>query len=702
MRHPLFGSAALLLTACACAQDIQQVNVAATKLDARERDTLTAIVIGHDEIMRQGDSNLADVLKRQGGITIDAAPGQAGVIRMRGMGAGYAAILLNGLPAPSGFTLESLAPELIERIEIARAGSAEYSNQAIAGSINVVLRKAGPRTQSELKAGSAASNDRLSPTLGIQTSGQRGALAFTLAATLRRNSTDTPSTARELGSGPALARVTATGDRFIEDSLELAPRLTWQLTPTDTLSSQSLLRQRHLATLQHNTETTQVGSASAFPQSASRYDAHPVNGYSDLAWARKIDGGARFDVKLAGFYSTRRAGFDYRGMDSDGALAGVHHVDSGPTESDASVSGSYRRPLGDKHALAVGWELGSKRRSEFRRERQYDGAGAQTLASDEQFSASVRRMALFAQDEWDITPSWSLYLGLRREALRTTGAGNAHVAVDVGAGVWSPLAQTLWKLASNDNGATRDQLRLALGRSYKPPQIVQLMPRRYTIDNGNSPTNPDLQGNPGLRPELAWNLDAAWERYVGKDGMVSVSAYLKRIRDITLDRLYQVGATWVNLPDNQGNALLHGVEIEAKFSWRLLAVRANAARNWSRLDQVPGPDNRLDGQPPLSATLGADSASAGSLSGGASFSYRSAVATRSAATTSFGTGPKRELDLYAVWKHDGANRLRLSLTNLLHQAGIERAAYDDGASALARTVTTRSFASVRIVWEHGL
>ena len=704
MIHPLLGSAALLLAtcACACAQEIQQVNIAATKLDAREHDTLTAIVIGHDEIMRQGDSSLADVLKRQPGITIDAAPGQPGAIRMRGMGAGYASILLNGLPAPSGFTLESLAPELIERIEIARAGSAEYSNQAIAGTINVVLRKAGPRTQTEIKAGSAISNERLSPTLGMQTAGRNGALAYSLAATLKRSATDTPSSAAELGRAPALARVTASDDRFIEDSLELAPRLTWQLTPGDTLSSQSLLRQRHLVTLQQNSETTLTGAASAFPQSSSRYDAHPINGYSDLAWTRKFDDGARLDLKLAAFYITRRAGFDYLGMDGAGARAGLHHVDSGPTESDASVNGSYHRPLGTSHALAIGWELGSKRRSEYRRERQVDGAGALTLASDEQFSASVRRIALFAQDEWDITPAWSLYLGLRREALHTAGAGNAHVAVDVSAGVWSPLMQTLWKRAASDGSDTRDQFRLALGRSYKPPQIMQLMPRRYTVDNGNSPANPDLQGNPRLRPELAWNLDAAWERYIGRDSMVSASVYVKRIRDITLDRLYQDGGTWINLPDNQGSALLHGVEFEAKLCWRTLALRANAARNWSRLAQVPGPDNRLDHQPPFSATVGVDTSAAGPASGGASFSYRSAVATRSSALLSFDTGAKRELDLYALWKVDASSRWRLSLANLLQQRGVERAAYDDASFALARTVTTRSFPNLRLMWEHGM
>jgi outer membrane receptor protein involved in Fe transport len=38
-------------------------------------------------------------------------------------------------------------------------------------------------------------------------------------------------------------------------------------------------------------------------------------------------------------------------------------------------------------------------------------------------------------------------------------------------------------------------------------------------------------GNPNLRPELAFGMDAAWERYFGKDNLASVGTYVKRIRE---------------------------------------------------------------------------------------------------------------------------------------------------------------------------
>jgi outer membrane receptor for ferrienterochelin and colicin len=159
MRSIRTGSAsALLLAAHACAfgqqaetvQQVQQVQIVAGADARRAQSTTAAIVVGRDELLRHGDSSLADVLKRQPGITLDTPAGKPAAIRMRGMGAGYAAILLNGLPAPDGFALESLDPNLIERIEIRRVATAETSGQSVAGVVNVILR---PPCPANMRAG---------------------------------------------------------------------------------------------------------------------------------------------------------------------------------------------------------------------------------------------------------------------------------------------------------------------------------------------------------------------------------------------------------------------------------------------------------------------------------------------------------------------------------------------------------------------
>jgi outer membrane receptor for ferrienterochelin and colicin len=700
------GAAAALLLALqaglhAQTTPMQQVVVSAGADAQRAQSTTGATVVGRDEILRQGDGTLADVLKRQPGITVDASPGKAATIRMRGMGGGYVALLLNGLPAPAGFSLESLGPDVIERIEIQRTATAETSSQAVAGTINVILRRAGPAkgaAATEVKAGSAVVDGYLAPQLVAQHSGRAGALAYTVVATLRHNENPVTAVTTEAGRNPDLLRRIAWSDHQTEEMAELAPRLTWQPDARDSLTAQGYVRKRRFDNTKRETETTEAGSPTAFPHAVQRYAADPLHAYADIAWTRRLDGGARVAARLSGYYTARDADFVYRGMDVRDDLRETHRVASGPTEREWTFNGSWRRPMWRGHLLAAGWELGHKRRSEYRRERQTDAAGAPLLASAEDYRASVARSAFFVQDEWDIDDAWSAYVGLRREDLRTTGEGNAHAPVDVHAGAWSPILQTLFKPAG-----ARDQVRLAVSRTYKAPNIVQLMPRRYSVDNDNSATNPDQQGNPNLRPELALAVDLTWERTIGKDGKdgtVGVSAFHKRIRDVTLYRTFLAGGVWTATPDNLGGATVRGIEFDGKATRGPLAARVNAARNWSRVDSVPGPDNRIEGQPAYSGNVGVDYGAA-RVDVGGTWSYRGRVAGRTSAVLSSDDGIKRQLDLYAVWKRDATSRLRLSVADLLHRDYRERVAYD-GAGPRARTTIYRTRTTWRLVWEQGL
>ncbi|MEY4123228.1 MAG: Vitamin transporter BtuB precursor, partial [Pseudomonadota bacterium] len=107
----------------------------------RRESTASKIVIGREEIERQGDSTVGEILKRMPGITMGGVPGRGGGIRMRGLSQGYTQILLDGQRVPPGFSIESITPEMVERIEIYRAPTAETGAQAIAGTINIITRE---------------------------------------------------------------------------------------------------------------------------------------------------------------------------------------------------------------------------------------------------------------------------------------------------------------------------------------------------------------------------------------------------------------------------------------------------------------------------------------------------------------------------------------------------------------------------------
>ena len=704
----IIGSLLLLSASGAAAADgpdPQQVQITGALTNLRQRETTTSIVVGHEDIIRQGDQTLADVLKRLPGISVSGAPGQGGAISMRGLGNGYTQIMLNGEPVAPGFSLDSLPPETVERIEILRSATAEFSNQAVAGTINIVLRKAVKRGQRSFSAGAARQAGVTTPSLAAQISDSSDGYAYTVAATLTRKRSEQPMTDWEQQFAPdganTLLRRTQQTESGHTDALTLAPRLNWSLSNGDTLTWQSFANLRRVDNHNRSDETAFIGASSEFPHSAARFAADFSMVSSDLNWLHLLPDGAKLELKL-GARSNRRSGsFDFIGKDAGLQPLERHHVESGPSETSVTASGIYRRPVSERHALALGWDASNATRNEDRNETLFSTDGTLTGANNADYSAKVHRLALFAQDEWEINERYSLYLGLRHERLDTASravASNAADALDSRSAVWSPSLQSRYKLSE------QDLLRLALSRTYKAPQLSKLVPRRYTNDNNNNPTNPDEQGNPNLRPELAWGLDAAYEHYLGKGALVSISAFLRRIRDVTQTRLFQQDGEWVEAPFNDGNASVHGVELEAKLPLTsTLDLRANLARNWSRLDNVPGPDNRLEGQTPFTANLGADYRPAGSaLTFGGSLNYQAGGTVRQSPSPSLlsSSSPKRELDLYLLWKANTKTQLRIAAGNLLRQQASATRDYTDDDGLLRRVTLTPTTATLRIVLEH--
>jgi outer membrane receptor protein involved in Fe transport len=184
--------------------------------------------------------------------------------------------------------------------------------------------------------------------------------------------------------------------------------------------------------------------------------------------------------------------------------------------------------------------------------------------------------------------------------------------------------------------------------------------------------------------------------------MTSVSAFHKRIRDITLTDIRQNLGVWTATPVNAGMATVRGIEFEGKATIGRLAARVSLARNWSRVDNVQGPDNRIAGQPAYNGNLGLDySTASGRIDVGGSYTHTSRVVSRSSASIVDADSMKRQLDLYTLWKRDARSRLRLSVSDLLQQDLLERRTFE-GNAPLLRATTYRVRATWRLVWEHSL
>jgi len=639
-----------------------EVKATASRYDARRDDTASKIVVGSEDLQRYGDTSVLDAFKRVPGITVDG-----GQVKMRGLGSGYTQILINGERAPAGFTLDSLSPDMIEKIEILRAASAEYSTQSIAGTINIILKKTVRVAQRDLKVSVADSGQSFTPSTTLLLAGR-------------------------------------------SEGVNLTPRLSWTLDSGGTLSSQSYMGMSKAGGDGGTAVTTPLGDPLAYDRIAAQSGVHSAYLHSDLDLVHKMDDGAKFDVKI-GVDASRSTNAGTQLGASDGTPALDRTIAADSRENGVTSTGKYTAPLGDDHTLAVGWEGGYTKRDEGRIQQDAVLPGYVPDDGNAGYTAGVGRLAFFAQDDWAITPLWSLYAGLRWEGISTRSDGNSFAAVRNRASVWSPLLQSLWKLPN-----MQDQVRLALTRTFKAPTLDSLTPRLITSTN-NSQSAPDVQGNPNLKPELATGLDTSFDHYLDKDGaLLSASASMRRIDNYTRQGLLLQNERWVAMPVNEGNATTRSVELEAKLPLKSLLgpalgagsaaqvpavdLHASVSRNWSQVDAVPGPDNRLDGQVPLSANLGIDYKTAdGALSTGGNFNFRNGGPLRISDTQTAYLTPRRDLDMYALWKIDPKYQLRLALDNLLGQDYQSENGYADASGTLVRNATYPSSVQARATFE---
>jgi outer membrane receptor for ferrienterochelin and colicins len=658
--------------------------------DARRDDTASKTVLNTDEIRKYGDDNIYDVLKRAPGVTVTGK-----TLRMRGLGAGYTQILVNGDRPPPGFSLDALTPDQIERIEIVRAASAEFSMQAIAGTINIVLRHVVTKPQHDARL-----NVMHSPFMrGLDaggTWGERiGSISYFLNGTFYAGHNESDSNGSDAFILPdgtlSQARLTHGHGGGSYHGLVLNPRINWKIDDMNELNFSAGLQATHSNWAGRSQNDNRVGS-------------WPAPDWIDVPYASETDqallrGEVNWIAKLGGGKLDLTASADGSRNDNDSlndyytAGHGQHLVRDWDTVSHAhraSLRGKFTRSLFDGHALATGFDTSRQGNDDVRdRHEQQDGAAPVHIV--EGFEPQITRLAAFVQDEWNVTKQWSMYLGGRWEGVRTDSAATGLPETHSNSHVLSPVAQTLYKFPDNSG----QQLRLALTRTYKAPTIDQLTARRYESVL-NTRFDPDSGGNPALRPELANGIDAAYEHYWPQGAMVSLSGSRRMISDYIRTRLDEdPDGRWVYRPLNDGSARVHTLEAEVKLpgrtlgdAWAHVDMRASVSRNWSTVSTVPGPDNRLDGQTPMSATLGVDWRR-DRLSLGASMAYQQGGWVRVSEEQSRLQQTRRDLDAYALWKLDARFQLRLSLNNILGMDQASKTTYADASGLSRETSFTR-------------
>jgi outer membrane receptor for ferrienterochelin and colicins len=666
--------------------------------DQRRKSTAAKIVIGREEIDKFGDATVGEVLRRLPGVTTPGAPGRGGPPRMRGLGGGFTQLLIDGQRVPPGFSLESLTPEQVERIEILRAPTAETGARAIAGTINIITREGYKRRLNDLRLGFGYENGRYSPGVNWTHNDSAGELSYNISGSIfkpeRESSGNSRTTVTNVDTGQVLED-RAGSNRSVEKryGTNLTARLQWRLNEANDILA---LTPSIFHTEAHSDSHFNLVQDVSRPTTPPFYDdgitvtdSRFTNARLGLQWRQRV-GPARLELAGTGGHF-KSVNDSLRSEFKTGASDPIRVLQDRSTAQEDSLNLTLKasgvaggNEAGGEHNLVTGAELDASRRNETRVSLQN---GANLLSAfGEDLRANALRLAAYAQDEWNINPNWGAQAGLRWEGITTEGDTGAADPTISGArpsnrsSVWTPLLHAVWK----PDPKSRDQVRVSLTRSYRSPALGSLIARPtvsrdYPLSDSNIETSPDTAGNPQLKPELATGIDIAIERYLEGGGVLSANLFHRQISNlmrgvVALETVsYSTFPRWVRRQQNIGNATTSGIELEAKF--RLdqvisdslpIELRGNLSLFDSKVKAVPGPNNRLDQQAKATANFGADyRVRAVPLTLGGNVNWVPGYTTQLDVGQSVRVSTKTVWDGYALWTFNPAVALRLLGSNLV-------------------------------------
>ncbi len=671
-----------------------EISGTSTAYNPRKEDTFSRTVITQDEISKYGDYQISAILKRQPGIVVKGSE-----IQIRGFAGRYTQILVDGVEMPRGFDIDSISVTDIERIELLHAAIAEFSTQAIAGTINIILKKKVKKSGTDLKVTYDKNSIFLNRLIDAQYSEKGKAYSYRISAEISEKSYSEEIIASE-------AKESKDGERFekrdgkYENSgnfpaIKLRLSSNWRNEDGAELSMQGLFREQNtiLANVVHwrsSVDQTTRPTTENFSEKNQ-----PRVAKLDLDYKKSLSDTLVLDAHLL-LTNFKNNSTQEASATNSNQLSGNIQKTSQVLNNDAAAKFALQSNLFDGHTLKIGGDLHFESATD-----QQVLTTNRVVEMKERNEASAFKRAIYFQDEWAASKLLSVYLGLRWENLNQESGNKARTTVSNNFKVLSPLGQILYKIGNEGV----DQLRFSVSKTFKQANILDLLPR-VMLSGNNSPFNPDSMGNPNLLPETSFGFDVAYEKYVGDDTFFGTSIYAKKINDVVRPDLVFQNDKWIKVPINDGDAKVYGMTVELKFPSKLIfpsldkvEVRFSQNRNFSSMSNIASANNRIRGQIPLSTNLSLDWHPSPRATLGGTFSLRKGTAIQISPTIVNVSANERDAELYSLFKFDDSSKLRIAATNIFARPSNEKAYYFYSDNNYYSEYSSRLRPSIKIVFE---
>lgn len=596
-------------------QDSREI-VVLGKIGYRNRTDTTEPVLSYDTeyFQRFEPLTAGDALKRVPSVSFLSDVIESDGARLRGLDPGYTQILINGEKVPGSntdrsFFLDRIPAELIDRVEIVRSNSARRTADAVAGTLNIVLRDAFELDGGYVKAGGLLFDDgKVKPNFGAVWGGEVGGGRLLLGGNIqgRYNPKKKTSFRYENEDG-----VHEFDNRENQDDTRSGTDKSFNASYGLDLGSTRFElngfyvrtdRTEHERSREYADETAEdgpIGGGGSLLTDGDQFEDIEQDSYS-------IDGKVRHEWALG--KTTLKVGYSRFREDIQATEVGVDFdvdIDEGEgpefefertlqdiKDREFSIGVDHSFPLGNKINLVVGGLYQDKDRdtdiASAGDDYELDGSLQDTYdpfddsptdfdAEFEEFepvegglnTIEERRKDIFALVEGKTgIASWEA--GVR---LETTDIDINDIAeeerIKEDYSLLLPSASVKLDVSEND------RIHISVARTNRRPRFDYLSPAVLEGELGDN----DLRGNPLLKPETAWGLDIGYERRLGRTGVAGVNFFYRKVKDLVelvntgeaaeendveeCQEDYEVDVcTFVYQPFNVGSGKTWGVEFD--------------------------------------------------------------------------------------------------------------------------------------------
>lgn len=587
----------------------------------RSEETVPTLVYDTDYFQRFEPLTAGDALKRVPSVTFLSDVIESDGARLRGLDPGYTQILINGDKVPGSnvdrsFFLDRIPAELISRVEIVRSSSARRTGDAVAGTLNIVLRDGYQLDGGYVRIGGLRFDDgELKPSFGAVYGGEVGPGRLLIGVNVQGRYNPKIKQSFRYSDSPENNPNYATDDfdnredqTDTRDGEDYALNATYGIETGDTEITLTGFYVRTDRTEtersnEYNHPTNINGSIRGVPAGNLTIDNSNINEIDQENYT--ITG--KLEQDWSAGETTLKVGYSRFWNHSDESEVEIEFDRTVPR-----VTGdmTYTRTVSDELFVTLDHEVELGGNTElvfggFWQDKSYDNLVSE--ATRQRFNlgtADHRWDQFFRVPDTLIAPfSGNIVVGdsrveeSRRDGFVLVEGKNGSLSWEAGVR-YEHTSVTVDGVKTIDYGmflpsvsfklelTPSDRITLSGARTNRRPRLDYLAPITLEAELGDN----DLMGNPTLRPESSWGADLGYEHRIGSTGVVGVNVFYRDVKDlIELANTGAVGSegagTFVYQPRNTGDGQVYGVELDLSTDLRFIGLRNTGIfGNFSLLD----------------------------------------------------------------------------------------------------------------------